>query len=267
MAKEQRVSLSLKDMVAGGGGICPDGPYEVVGADFTIFDFNGKAEKKTCLHLTLSSLEEDRSEEQYYSAAKPTEFEPSDDGEGLVKAEGSSKTALNNATNYAFFLGKLEAAGHEGIDDSVSVLVGQKFNFKHYPAPDINGQKRERAGNDGKTYAVTIFAPESVIEEKKGKASAKSAAPKGASKKAAEETEDSGDVMTLCIGKALEKMAKGGPKTNLRVQFHTACMKEKVDAAERDAYIKNVIADNDALNEVLVNFGYAAEGDKIVKVA
>lgn len=189
--------------------------------------------------------------EQPYSAAKLSFFVPSPDGkrranlnsenkedwEGafLVKAEGSTVTAIARQSNYATFINAAIEAGLDPNaipeDGDCRFLEGYKMRFSRLEVKGRSGatDKPANSKSDGKVLLpVEVLGKEAA--GKKSKATAAEAPAKASKKKAVaeeaeEEDDDAGEqigaVLEAAIVEALAEKSPLGPKGLAKVIFRT----------------------------------------------
>lgn len=241
MTEIRYASLKPSDMVEG-GGLIQDEDLIVTGAQFTIFDYNGKAPAVPALELVLHREEEGGGAvKQYYSVGKLTDWQPTEDGKGIAvigKAEGISLDS-----NFGHFSLKLVNAGfpENKLLLDISVLVGLKAHFMREPAPKRSGLKRE--GGEGRED--TILVPDKILKlpweadkEKKGqgKTSFSSAPAPGP----ATESGGNDQISEMATEFVLEQLASH-PEGISKNQLPTAAfMKYKADKSI-DAKIRNAV--------------------------
>lgn len=136
MSNGKLVSLLPSEMVQ--GGLIDDLDVEFTAALFTIFDYQGKADPRVCLRVDMKD-DEGNLHEQYFSAADPKHFAPSDDGNGIVAV--SEKGALIKGSNYDGFMSSLINAGfpESNLREGIGGLVGTKVHVARKAAPKRSG--------------------------------------------------------------------------------------------------------------------------------
>jgi hypothetical protein len=126
-----------------GTGLLNDVDVEVVAAEWTLWNYGNDAQPDVpFLHLTVIADEAEENTELYLSAGRPDRVVPTEDGEWLVAAEGSSAKGLSNSSNAAAFLQSLENAGYDKDSlgsEPISQLVGLYFHLLRVPQPKRSG--------------------------------------------------------------------------------------------------------------------------------
>lgn len=142
-------SLNPNSMVEGAG--LPSGNHRVVESRFTIFDYDGKADRPSLtLRWKLEDIETGEKNDQHYSAGDPTKIQPSADGKQAIMVGGT--TGLNKNSNTAFLMGELINAGfpEDRLTLDASIFDGMEATFSIKPQPKRGGL----ASNEGKSIAV-----------------------------------------------------------------------------------------------------------------
>lgn len=140
---ERRVNLS-KFIDA---GLLNDADVTAVEHRFTIYDYDGKADEATCLHVTMIRDGETEPHEQYLSVGGGTAFVPSKDGKYLV-ANGD-RESLAKRSNYQIYMDSLFKLGVDPaqVAEDISVLDGMRGHVLRVPAlgrEDLPGSNRKR---------------------------------------------------------------------------------------------------------------------------
>lgn len=140
---EEYISLKPSDAVHG-GGMVPEGDYDVVDAKFAPWDYNGTVATAVPA-LGIEYKNEDQSFVQWYSAGDMKNLAPSEDGKRLRKVGTSG--GLNDSTNCYQFLTALIRAGfsEDKLVNDISVIIGMRVAVVHEATQerDIKGQKKK----------------------------------------------------------------------------------------------------------------------------
>lgn len=153
MTNQKLVSILPSDMVS--GGLISDLDVTFESALFTIFDYQGKADPRVCLKIDMKD-DEDNLHEQYFSAADPKHFAPSEDGQGIVAV--SDKGALVKGSNYDGFMTSLINAGFPAskLRDGVSGIVGTKVHVVRKAAPKRAGIINQPGGENREQTVLLV---------------------------------------------------------------------------------------------------------------
>lgn len=145
MATERYISLKPSEATHG-GGMVPEGEYEISDAKFINWDYNGSVQVAVPALGVEYKTDEDIKYAQYYSAGDAKNLEPADEGKRL-RSKGTA-TALNDSTNCFAFMKSLVNSGfsEDKIADDISILVGCRVKVVHEAAPEreIGGRKIEK---------------------------------------------------------------------------------------------------------------------------
>lgn len=183
------MGISFKPSETVTGGLLQDVDVRINKARYTVFDYNGKAEKPA-LTVAIAMEPVDGGEEfvQYYSAGSLERFAPSETSDGsplssvgdegcfVVPSEGSTATQLSRSSNFIFFIQELVNASfpEDRIGDDISVLEGTVMHVIRKAAPKREGGPAPVEGAREKT----ILVPSKVLKlpwEKGAKGAAKAA--------------------------------------------------------------------------------------------
>lgn len=127
-----------------GVGMIPEGDYDVTDARFAMWDYAG-TQAIAVPALGVEFKNGDQAYTQWYSAGKPENMAPVDDGKRLQKI--GSTSSLSDQCNAFQFLTALVRAGfdEEALLKDVSSMVGSKVAVVHEPTKEreIQGQKRK----------------------------------------------------------------------------------------------------------------------------
>lgn len=217
-----------------GGGLLDNVTAKIKTARFVTWDYGGKGPSSPALKLVLD-VDGDEAE-QYWSAGKADDWQPSKDGLTLVSI-GSAK-GLNKGSNLGIFLISIIEAGfpEDKLDDDCSIFEGMEAHFVRVPAPKRNVVAQPRA--DGKTFEQTILVVDKIVkmpwESKKtaGKATGKAAAA----------TEAGTDVGQLAVDTVMELLAEAGGSVTKAELSKAVFAKMKTDP-NRNAIVQMVYKD------------------------
>ena len=186
---EQLASLRPSEMVEG-GAVPTDQNLRIESASFEIFDYQGKGKPTTALKLVLMT-DEDVENVQYWSAADPSRFVPSDDKNSLTAVGTAS--SLSKSSNFAILMDNLCNAGfpEDQIGNDITVLEGLYAYWIGVPAPKRSGLEQK----EGKVILVPsqIHEMPGGVKKPKSKAKPKPAAKKKAATPAPAEEEGDDD--------------------------------------------------------------------------
>lgn len=170
-----------------GGGLLDDVDALIKEARVEIWDYNGKvAVPVPALKLTLAVDGIDEDQLQYFSLGKATDWQPNEDGTGIV-AIGKA-TGIVRSSNAMIFITSLVNAGFpenkipEG--DTVTWLEGTKVHLSRVPAPKRGGVVKAPR-EDGRVFEDTVLTVSSIISFPWDKKGAKAPAGKPAAGKPA----------------------------------------------------------------------------------
>ncbi len=246
-AARKAVSVRVKDMKSGGLPDKFNGTIrEVV---YTPWDYDGKRDEHILAVRVTIDVDEDQDHikekeiVQHYSAGKLSEFVPSLDGNEPVDLEGDdmdemaghyavpigSKDELNNGSNWADFLTKLEEAGFEdnkySDDGSLEFLEGVSGHFARVGQRERSGVSNP-TGEGGQKRTILVMTEitgypggkkKRAVAAKTAKAD-KTPAPAAKSKKKAadEDTIDTlKDLITEVMVAAIEKAGEAVERVKL----------------------------------------------------
>lgn len=167
-SKANRVSMQPANAEAG-TGLLNDIDVQVMTAEWALWDYNGKQEESPALHLGVIPLDADDDAETtdiWLSAGSINRMVPSDDGDFLDRAEGSTAKGLNTNCNAYLFLESLEAAGFptKRLDtEGVGLLVGLRFHLLRVPQPKRPGLQIADAEDGGGRARVAMYVSVSEI--------------------------------------------------------------------------------------------------------
>lgn len=241
MAKKEQgsehVSYKAKDVQQ--AGLLDDCDVEVTDAAWVMWDYNGKApQENPALKVTVQPESGGDEVELFLSAGSAEHRVPSDDGEQLVKAEGSNATGLPRGCNAEIFLASLESAGFEmeNLDEGFSkALKGLGFHLLRITAPVRKGLTV--ATEDGKKkYENTIPTVQKINylpgEKKGGGAKAGGSTKKGSTPAPGFDDED----VQAVIMEVLEENEDGLALGKLTMQ----CFKKLADNPARKAIVEKL---------------------------
>lgn len=248
---EEYISLKPSDAVHG-GGMVPEGDYDVVDAKFASWDYNGTVATAVPA-LGVEFKNEDQSYVQWYSAGDMRNLAPTEDGKRLRKVGSSG--GLNDGSNCYQFLTALIRAGfsEDKLVNDISVIIGMRVAVVHEATQerDIKGQKK-KAG-----VMVVIGKIHSLPGEKK--AATTRAAGKGAGK-----TNGSAESNAALAPKATEaliaSLKEADGKELAKKALSTAVFKKVQADPDRSAILNLVI--QDAFLSSLSESGVLYDADK-----
>lgn len=183
----QVISLAPSDYVA--GGLLQDIDVEITDIRFVVWNYGGAVADPVLavrMDLEYGEGENKKTEEQYWSCGSLRDFIPSEDGFSVEQAEGSTKTCLNNNSNWAHCIQRFVALRfpEEKLRPGrLDVMIGTRWHLVRIPAPDREGFTPTPTNKERK-FAPTIAVPDHISRlpwEKKdlarGKRPAASATP------------------------------------------------------------------------------------------
>lgn len=182
----KKASLRPDDYAEGGGLLDnEDVVWEEV--RFTMWDYGGRGPTTPALCVKMTVVDSGDEVEQYYSAGKAQDWEPSDDGTELVSVGKAS--GINRNSNVAILINSMIEAGFpaDKIGDDCSVMDGLECHMVRQDAPERKGLVNTPR-EDGRDYKPTILVVDEISKlpwDKKGKKA-------GGKKKEAEKEEESG---------------------------------------------------------------------------
>lgn len=140
---EEYVSLKPSDAIHG-GGMVPEGDYEITDAKFAMWDYAGtRPIPVPALGVEFKNVEE-QVWTQYYSAGDAKNFVPSEDGKRLKKI--GTAGGLNDQSNCYAFMASVVNAGlsEDKLGNDISIIIGMKVLVSHQVTQEreIRGQKR-----------------------------------------------------------------------------------------------------------------------------
>lgn len=153
--ESEYVSLRPSDAVHG-GGMVPEGDYEITEARFGAWDYAGTRPVPVPA-LSVVFANENQSYTQWYSAGDGKNFVHTEDGKRLKKT--GSAGSLNDQSNCFQFLASLVNAGfsEDKLGSDITVIVGCKIQLMHQATQerDIKGvtKKASTLAVIGKIYA------------------------------------------------------------------------------------------------------------------
>jgi len=289
------VNFGGLDMYAAGGGL-PEGDYQL---EFGTQMYQAKKQDGTIMGdarlgvmVTCSALDGNDPESgprtQFYSMGKNAHksFQPNPQtGKGLVAVPGGGAHTLNNSTNWAIFLKSLYDSGlPEGIfTNDLGVLDGIKVHMQSQPEPVERKQMRGRTGeaaqeepmgsgmiavvteikDDGKPWEAAGPTQKKVQTGLVGKIAAKAAKPVPA--QANEEGVDEDAVRAAAVAgitAVLENEPNGTSKLKLRTGTFKA-VSEAYDGDVATAVLETFFGNDEALNSVLGDLGYAVQAGMV----
>ena len=165
-----------------GGGLW-EGRGKIEAVKAVLWDYNGKrAVAIPAAAVTISAEDLDTPITQYYSAGRPEDWQPSQDGKTFV-AVGKAES-INSTCNLALFLAPLVNAGfpEDLLDkDDLTVMVGLDAEFKWVAGPE---RTFKRAGGAEETKKSDILVVKKVYAlpgegEEKPKKKGKKGSSKG----------------------------------------------------------------------------------------
>lgn len=146
--QQEYVSILPEDMVQ--GGLIDDADVTFQNCRYAVYDFNGSVPGgRVCLRVEMVDESGDI-HEQYFSAASPEHFAPSDD-ECHLTAVGEKKS-LNKGSNFEAFIASLLEEGLPGPrlrDEGSAALDGIKAHVIRKPAPERKGLINPAGGARG----------------------------------------------------------------------------------------------------------------------
>jgi hypothetical protein len=267
------ISLATKDFVQ--GGLLTDVDVFVKEAQFTVYDYDGKATVKDpplALKLVLNVVDDDTEHTEYITAGSSRDFVPcdSDDGE-TIEANGSAKN-LRKGSNLFLFNESLEKEGFPQaklVEGKASNYAGMKFHIERRPAPKRQGLKEE--ANEG-GYEKTFIACGKLISTKwdksgqKGQKTVKATAPKDAAPAAEAASSGAGDVDADVMSKAGELAMQILSEQLDSGKLKTAAFKMQLFklAGSIPQNERNELAKVATSADVLGALGWVVKGDEIV---
>lgn len=229
------------DDYAEGGGLLDNEDVVWDEVRFVIWDYDGRGPSTPALKVSMTVTDSGDSVDQYYSAGKLQDWEPSEDGTELVSVGKAS--GINRNSNVAILINSMIEAGFpaDKIGDDCSVMDGLECHMVRQDAPERKGLV-STPREDGKSYKPTVLVVDSITKlpwDKKGK---------GGGKKKAAEVEAGGDdldeKLTDVVIEILADESKAIAIKQLAAKVHKA-MKGDDD---RSAAMKRVM-DEDFLGE------------------
>jgi len=207
-----------------GGGLLDNEDVVWNEVRFETWDYGGRGPSTPALKVGMTVVDSGDEVEQYYSAGKAQDWEPSDDGTELVAIGKAS--GINKNSNTAILINSLVEAGFpaEKLGDDCSILDGLECHMVRIPAPERKGiinKPRE----DGATYVQTVLVVDSITKLPWDKAATKKG--KGASKKAKEveegvDDEDLNEKVMDAVIEILSEEEKAISKKVLAAKVHKA---------------------------------------------
>lgn len=164
------------DDYAEGGGLLDNEDVVWDEVRFVVWDYEGRGPSTPALKVSMTVTDSGDSVDQYYSAGKLQDWEPSDDGKELVSVGKAS--GLNKNSNVAILISSLIEAGFpaEKIGDDCSVMDGLECHMTRQDAPERKGLERTPR-EDGRSYKQTVLVVDEIQklpwDKKGGKKSAK----------------------------------------------------------------------------------------------
>ncbi len=190
MGKVAGIGLGPSGYVEG-GGLLDNVVVDWTEVRFEMFDYGGQSDSGPVPALRVTFTPEDgEPSDQYFSAGKAEDWEPSKDGTTLV-AVGNAK-GINKSCNMAILIHSLIEAGfpEDKIEDDCTVFEGMITHVVRVPAPKRPGLVvRTRA--DGRTFEKTNLVVDKIIKlpwEKSGKRTGATGSTKQEEKPEAGET-------------------------------------------------------------------------------
>ena len=164
MAKKKKMSMATEDHVEG-GGLLDDVDVKWTACEFVMWDYNGKVAQAVPALKVEMELSDGEDAEQYFSAGKADDWEPSEDGKEL-DATGSA-SGLNKNSNLGILLKSLEEAGYpaDKMGSDCTDFEGLECHMVRVPAPKRPGPFAEtpaevrRAEAEGRKMRTAIRLP------------------------------------------------------------------------------------------------------------
>ena len=271
------LSLNPETFVTGG---LPVGEMEIIGAEYEVYDFGGKANKDfaepTVLRIDLK-LADGSEHPEHLSCGSSDRVIPSPDkDEILPQSDGITGISKNTAV-YLF----VESLARHGATKSVlsgkaSSLIGLKFIATRPPVKGADGETKKRKDSSGREYDQTYFACEKILVlpgEKGGKAKAGAGKATGKTTATAASTktttaaaiaaeapdEPSDEISVKAQEMVMTVLGEAGgsmPVMNLRVKMFAAT--KSLEAAEKASVLKLINS-----NEWLGENGFTISGKDI----
>jgi hypothetical protein len=141
--QEEYASLKPSDFVHG-GGLPPEGDYDITNAMFAMWDYNGQVQPAVPALAVEFTNPDKQAATQYYSAGDFRNWEPAADGKRLAKK--GSALSINDATNCAVFITSLVNAGYseDKLGNDITSIIGLNVSIIHGVTKEreIRGQKQ-----------------------------------------------------------------------------------------------------------------------------
>lgn len=299
------VNFGSLDMYAAGGGL-PEGDYIMADLTVQMFQAQNQAGVSRgparlgvmITFLPLNDPKEESAREQFYSMGGSADksFAPNPEtGKGIVPVPGGAGTTLNNSTNWAMLLKSLYDCGlPEGIfSNDVSVLEGTHVHITNVPEPEerkgfINKAATGEAApeqrpnqtvsivseikDDGKPWEGTGGIPAATPAKGKVATAPKPALVKRAAAPApvpAAEAAGDEDIQVAAIN-GISAVLEKNPNGVSKLLFRTGTFNAVKTASGEDmasAVIENFFGNDDMLNALLGQVGYAVSGAMIKPAA
>lgn len=222
------VSLRPSSFVEG-GAVPVDRNLRWEEVRFALWDYQGKAPQTTALCINFKD-DDGQEYTQYYSAASPDRFVPSEDGKQLV-AVGDAQ-ALSKSSNAYVLLNALVNAGfpENKLDDDISGLDGLYAHHIGIPMPKRAGLASAEPVEGGRERVLSV--PDQILElPGEGKKTPAKSGRKSTAK--AEDTGTDDDVAADAVALATELVAGSDNGTVTRQQVATAAVKGKKNAVAK----------------------------------
>lgn len=257
------ISLKPSEMVEG-GAVPVEQNLLWKSARFALFDYGGKAPQTTAACITL--VNDDGQEYiQYYSAADPARFVPSEDGKKLVAVGVAA--SLSKSSNFFLLMNALISAGfpENKLGEDISVLDGLYAFHIGLPEPKRAGLEKAAPADGSVARAKVLSVPSQIhrMPWEKAKAGAKpAAAPKKAAAVAAAPAESEGeDINALAVAFVAKAIGDEGSIT--RQQLAVKVFKDLAKDPNRDAIASAVFAPE--FQAALMGAGFKVSGETISK--
>jgi len=166
MAPSTGISLKPSEM-AHGGGLVDDVDVTIKESKFVAWDYQGKQDPVLALGITFT--DDDGTEyDAYFSAGNLKDFVPSKDGKQILPV--GTKTALNDGSNFAFFLTSAINAGfpEDQIENDITILTNMYCHVKRVPQPKRSGIADTNTSGREKTI-LTVEKIHALPWDNKGK--------------------------------------------------------------------------------------------------
>lgn len=235
----QKVGWRTDTMVK--AGLVNDFDGEITEARYVRWDYDGKLDHDIlAVRLTIQPDDPDVNKGepvvQHYSAGDIKNWVPSEDGEEeadegvyVAKGENGKQTGLPDSSNFAQFVGALEALGFNSDDPALSAMEGVRGHWYRVAQRKRAGMAASATGGEGggderqRTILVLTELAKGAAKKSAGATAAKGkppAAKKAAPKDEEESGEDENDLESQVAASIAEKVGEEGTLTVKEITSH-----------------------------------------------